>query len=229
MEVTYWDIVLRLGLAILTGGVIGYERETRRHPAGLRTHILVCVGAAMVAIIECLITENVMQLNADGTRGISVTVGRLTAQVVSGIGFLGAGTIITTKRSIAGLTTAASLWAVACIGIATGMGFFGLSLIGAGCALIVLTLIKRLVVGHVYKVVEVSYRHRKETMEFLSTYLAENHIRIQNIDFRVEEMPEGNIYTNVYTLDLPRKTDSAAIISDIAEHSNVQKVRTRDP
>ncbi len=226
MTVTYWDILGRLAIAILSGGIIGYERETRRHPAGLRTHILVCVGAAIVAIIECLLAERVLET---GSSNVTVTLGRLSAQVVSGIGFLGAGTIIPTKRNIAGLTTAASLWGVACLGIAAGMGLYGLCAIGAGCTLIVLTLIKRLIVGHVYKIMEVSFRHRKETLDFLNSYLAEQRIRVHNVDFRVEESPEGNIYTNVYTLDLPRKIDSAAMVNDIAEYANVQKVRTRDP
>lgn len=229
MNVTYVDILLRLGLAIVAGGVIGYERETRRHPAGLRTHILVCVGASIVAIIECLLVEQVCQANADGAYGVTLTLGRLSAQVVSGIGFLGAGTIITTKRNIAGLTTAASLWAVACLGIAAGMGLYGLCAIGAGCTLVVLTVIKRLVVGHIYKIMEVSFRHRVETLAFLNDYLASRHIRVHNVDFRVEESPDGNIYTNVYTLDLPRKVDSAQMVNDIAEFANVQKVRTRDP
>lgn len=229
MHTTYWDILLRLGLAILAGGVIGYERETRRHPAGLRTHILVCVGACIVALIECLLVDQVYGFSDAGQKGVTFTLGRLSAQVISGIGFLGAGTIITTKRNIAGLTTAASLWAVACIGIAAGMGLYGLAALGTGCTLIVLTVIKRLVVGHVYKVVEVSFRHRKETLAFLNEYLTANHIRIHNVDFRVEEGPDGNIYTNVYTLDLPRKIDNANFINDIAEYSNIQKVSTRDP
>jgi len=226
---TYWDILLRFGMAVLAGGVIGYEREARRHPAGLRTHILVCIGAAMVALIECLLAEKVLASFGEGN-GVSISLGRLSAQVVSGIGFLGAGTIITTKRNIAGLTTAASLWAVACIGIAAGMGMYALSLIATGLSLIVLTLIKRIIVGHYYKIVEVSFLHRKETLAYLNEYMVAHHVRVHNVDFRVEEATEGgNLYTNVYTLDLPRRADISAVINDIAEHVNVQKVRTRDP
>ena len=229
MTITYVDVLLRLSLAIVAGGVIGYERETRRHPAGLRTHILVCVGAAIVALIECLLAEQVLAMG-DAGKNVTVTLGRMSAQVVSGIGFLGAGTIITTKRNIAGLTTAASLWAVACIGIASGMGLYMLTALGAGCTLIVLTVIKRVVVGHFYKIMEVSFRHRVETLDFLNKYLSTHHIRVHNVDFRVEETPEGhNIYTNVYTLDMPRKIDNAAMVNEIAEYANVMKVRTRDP
>lgn len=228
MQLTFTDIFLRLCVAILAGGVIGYERETRRHPAGLRTHILVCVAACVVALIECMLAEQFSSSNYDNNR-VTMSMGRLSAQVISGIGFLGAGTIITTKRNIVGLTTAASLWAVGCLGIAAGMGFYGLCIFGTTLALIVLTLIKQVIVGHIYKIVEVSFKHRKETLDFLNDFFMTNHIRIQSIDFRVEESAEGNIYTNVYTLDLPRKLDSAAMINDISEYVNVQKVRTRDP
>jgi len=225
----HWDILLRFVIAVIAGGVIGYERELNRHPAGLRTHILVCFGAAMVAIIECFLAEQILSHN-EYAGNVTVTLGRMSAQVVSGIGFLGAGTIIITKRNIAGLTTAASLWAVASIGIASGMGFYSLALIGAGFTLIVLTLVKRFSAGHFYKIVEVCFRHRKETLEFINSCLSSRHIRVLNVDFRVDESSEGeNIYTNVYTLDLPRRIDSAAVINEIAEHVNVQKVRTRDP
>lgn len=227
MTMAYWDIIARLALAVLAGGIIGYERETRRHPAGLRTHILVCVGASTVAIIECMLAE---QVAASGASHVTVTLGRMSAQVVSGIGFLGAGTIITTKRSIAGLTTAASLWGVACIGIASGMGLYALTLISTGFTLLVLTVIKRVIVGHYDKILEVSFRHRKETLEFLGDYLTARHIRVHNVDFRVEESPDGNnLYTNVYTLELPHKVDNASLVNDLAEHANVTKVRTRDP
>ena len=229
MDVRFEVLMFRLGMAILAGGIIGYERETRRHPAGLRTHILVCVGACVVALIECLLAEQFLNSAAPQQNGLTFTMGRLSAQVISGIGFLGAGTIITTKRNIVGLTTAASLWAVGCLGIAAGMGLYALCFIGTVLILIVLTLIKQLFVGHLYKIVEISFKHRKETMEFLKDYFTTNHISIQNEDFRVDETSDGNIYTVVYTLDLPRKLDSALMINDISEYSNVQKVRTRDP
>lgn len=225
MDITFFDILLRLCIAIVTGGVIGYERETRRHPAGLRTHILVCVGACIVALIESMLAA---QLQATYVEGVSISMGRMSAQVISGIGFICAGTIITTKRNIVGLTTAASLWAVGCLGIAAGLGFYALCVLGGILILVVLTFIKQPMVGHTYKIVEVSFKHRKETLEFLNDYLITNHINVQSVDFRVEESPDGNIYTNVYTLDLPKKLDSAVVINDIAEHINVQKVRTRE-
>lgn len=113
----WYETMLKLALAIILSGLIGYERENRNRPAGLRTHVLVCVGAAVVQITSM---EFYRQVLGD----YSSDVFRLGAQVISGIGFLGAGTIIKEGNSIKGLTTAASLWAVACIGLTTGTGLY---------------------------------------------------------------------------------------------------------
>lgn len=111
------EIVFRLVLAALLGGVIGYEREHTNRPAGFRTHILVCVGSALVMVTSEFIF--------DKYRGnANIDPARLGAQVISGIGFLGAGTIIRDGFNVRGLTTAASLWAVSCVGIAAGIGFY---------------------------------------------------------------------------------------------------------
>ena len=110
-----FSLIGRLLLAAIFGGIIGYERESRRHPAGLRTHILVAMGSCLVMIISMF-----------GFQMISKTwdPGRLAAQVVSGIGFLGAGTILREGPTIKGLTTAATLWVVAGIGLSVGCGFY---------------------------------------------------------------------------------------------------------
>ena len=112
-------LIVRTLLVILCAGIIGYDRNTRGAPAGFRTHILVCLGA-MIAMSTGQYAA--MLYNADVTR--------IGAQVVSGIGFLGAGSIIVNKRRISGLTTAAGLWASACIGLAIGIGFYEGAIIG---------------------------------------------------------------------------------------------------
>ena len=119
LNIEWWRLLFRLMLAVACGGVLGLEREVNRHPAGLRTHIIVCLGATLV-----MITGQGLTISAVAA-GISSDPARLGAQVISGIGFLGAGTIIVTgKRHIRGLTTAAGLWASACIGLAIGTGFY---------------------------------------------------------------------------------------------------------
>ncbi len=114
-------LTLKLVLAVIFGGIIGLERGRKRRPAGFRTHILVCMGATMAMCISRYCYE---------TLSINVDVSRLGAQVINGIGFLGAGTIIVTRRQeVKGLTTAAGLWACACMGLALGAGFYECALV----------------------------------------------------------------------------------------------------
>lgn len=112
------ELFARILVAAVLGGLVGLEREHIVRPAGLRTHILVCVGSALVMAVSAAIA-------ASGNTSVDVT--RIGAQVVSGIGFLGAGTIIKEGATVKGLTTAASLWAISCVGIAVGAGFYLLS------------------------------------------------------------------------------------------------------
>ncbi len=119
------SILLRMVMAVICGGIIGFERGRVGRPAGLRTHILVCLGSTLAVLTNQYIYE---------TYGVSDPT-RLGAQVISGIGFLGAGTIIVTGRhQVKGLTTAAGLWATACMGLAIGIGFYKAAVLG--CVLI---------------------------------------------------------------------------------------------
>ncbi len=111
------EAFLKLGLTVLFSGLIGYEREHSRRPAGFRTHILVAVGATLVMMTSGYVFEYYEGL-------VSFDPTRLGAQVISGIGFLGAGTILREGFSVKGLTTAASLWSVSCVGLAIGVGYY---------------------------------------------------------------------------------------------------------
>lgn len=120
----------RLTLGLALGAVIGFEREIHHQPAGFRTHALVALGSALFTIIS-----------AYGFAGSTVDPTRIAAQIVSGIGFIGAGTILQYRGNIRGLTTAASLWAVAAIGMAAGAGLLWLALVGTLLILVVLALL----------------------------------------------------------------------------------------
>lgn len=112
-----YEIIFKLALACILGALIGLERESLNRPAGLRTYTLVCVGSTLAMIVSIDIYMQYYQtVNADP--------GRIAAQVISGIGFLGAGTIMREGASVRGLTTAAGLWVVACIGLAVGVGLY---------------------------------------------------------------------------------------------------------
>lgn len=129
-------LVIKLLLAVILGGSIGLERGRKRRPAGFRTHILVCMGATLAMCISRYCIE---------TLGITVDVSRLGAQVINGIGFLGAGTIIVTRRQeVKGLTTAAGLWACACMGLAVGAGFFECAIIAFAAIILSTTLLDKI-------------------------------------------------------------------------------------
>ena len=135
-EMNTVSVMLRMLIAVLIGAVIGLERSAKNRPAGFRTHILVCLGAAVAAMTGLYIFL-VLKLPTD--------VSRLGAQVISGLGFIGAGTIVVTKKmSIKGLTTAAGLWTTGIIGLAIGSGYFELGIIGAVLVLMAETLFNAL-------------------------------------------------------------------------------------
>ena len=133
-EVTYLAIVLRITVAVLLGGIIGLERGLKNRPAGLRTYMLVCVGSCLIMLTNQYIFQ-------------CYNVGdpvRMGAQVVSGIGFLGAGTIVVTRRNqIKGLTTAAGLWSSAAVGLAIGIGLYEAAILGGIVIFVVLSIIHR--------------------------------------------------------------------------------------
>jgi len=112
-----YEIIFKLTLACILGGLIGLERESLNRPAGFRTYTLVCVGSALAMVVS-------LDMYFQFYRTVSVDPGRIAAQVVSGIGFLGAGTIMKEGATVRGLTTAAGLWGVACIGLAVGSGMY---------------------------------------------------------------------------------------------------------
>ena len=135
--VSEWEILVRLTLSCVLGGVIGYERQSRRKSAGLRTNMLVCLGSCLVMLISTAIYQGVEgRTNADPAR--------LAAQVVSGIGFLGAGAIMKEGLSVTGLTTAACLWVVAGVGLATGGGYYTAALLTTGLVFVTLGALSRI-------------------------------------------------------------------------------------
>jgi putative Mg2+ transporter-C (MgtC) family protein len=137
-SVTQWDMVGRLALSALLGSVIGYERERLAWAAGLRTHMLVCVGSTLIMIVSAYGFADVL------ASGVVLDPSRMAAQVVSGIGFLGAGAIMARGEVVRGLTTAASVWSVAGIGLAVGGGLYTPAVAATIIILIILAGIKPL-------------------------------------------------------------------------------------
>ena len=134
-ELNFFTIFFRMFLAVFVGGIIGMERDVKHRAAGLRTHMLVCMGAAIVMMTNEYVAITYPDIDIDLTR--------MGAQVVSGIGFIGAGTIlVTTENQIKGLTTAAGLWAAATLGLAIGIGFYEIAIIGTLAIIAIVVLLR---------------------------------------------------------------------------------------
>jgi putative Mg2+ transporter-C (MgtC) family protein len=139
-QLTPWETIARLSIAAVLGSVIGLERQRKDGPAGLRTHMLVCLGSTLVMLVSAFGFEDVL-----GRPAVVLDPSRIAAQVISGIGFLGAGTIIFLRpRIIRGLTTAAGLWTVAAIGLAVGAGLYLAATASTAIVLLILAVIKPL-------------------------------------------------------------------------------------
>lgn len=179
--------LLQLLLAVGLGAAIGLEREIHGRPAGLRTHILVCVGATIIM----LAAKGLEGMAPEGGVGVRVTVdpGRIAAGIITGIGFLGAGCIIKSQDYIRGITTAACLWFVAALGIVIGEGFYLLATGSTIIALIVLTVFQMIdhVIPHdVYRTLKVviSEERGEGAESIIRQLLAERRVRIQKVSYR---------------------------------------------
>lgn len=208
------DMVLRLMLSVLIGGLIGLERERKNHAAGLRTHILVCLGSCLIMILS-------MYGFADFADEANVRLdpARLAAQVITGIGFLGAGTIVITGRSISGLTTAASLWVVMAMGLSVGAGFYVPA--GVAAVLVLLTLWglniveKRFVRQRVGATLSLVLESHTPALENLRLLLADQGIKIVKIRLSDSDPDSDSVATRHVQLivTLP-KADQLLSVAD---------------
>ncbi len=214
-------IIIRLGLALLLSGLIGMERENKNRPAGFRTHILVCMGSALTMMIPYFIASSTGNTTFDPTR--------LGAQVISGIGFLGAGTIIREGATVKGLTTAASLWAVACVGLAVGTGFYSGAIIATVMiylALMLLGRFGRLVGTSHHLLLEVSIDNTPGKVGEIGMMLGKYHVNIRNIEFMRSEEDEEDEAHIKFTLHLPHGLKQEELIESIASIDGVKSLET---
>ncbi len=172
-------VVLRLLLAAVLSGIVGWERERLRKPAGFRTHILVGIGSALAMLTSLYVPEIYPRFNVDPAR--------IAAQVVVGIGFLGAGTILHSKEGwVSGLTTAASLWVVAMLGLAVGIGFYSAALVAWLLVMVALYFLNRFdehIERHLYHSVQISGRFRTHFAEDVKDALRSYNVVILKSEF----------------------------------------------
>lgn len=213
-----YDIVIGLLLSCLLGGLVGMERESINRPAGLRTHILVCVGSTLVMLSGIyLFHQYKLYTNLDPAR--------LGAQVISGIGFLGAGTIIKEGSTVRGLTTAASLWTVSGIGIAIGSGFYLgaiLTTVFILTTLIFFSRVERYVASkHNGAIIKLHTSSKPGQLGMLGTELGKLNVSITNI--KMESLDDTTI-TIILQLIIPRNVSIGSIVEKISKLEGIYDV-----
>lgn len=212
--------VARLGLAALLGGLIGFEREHSHRPAGFRTHILVAVGSALVMLTAVYMTDKYPQ---------NIDISRMPAQVVSGIGFLGAGTILREGFSVKGLTTAASLWAVSCVGLAVGSGFYVGAFVATAVIYITLNALKKVIVkGNAGKVLYIEVKNLAEQIPELSKIIRRSGAVIHSMEVLYDndsKLRKKKDTSTIKALIFPKSEDSLnMIISTIRADESIVDV-----
>lgn len=218
-EITLLSVAVRLLLATVCGGLVGIEREYKRRPAGFRTHILICLGACMTTLTSqylfCVIHAY-------------TDIARLGAQVIAGIGFIGAGTIIVTRRQrVKGLTTAAGLWVSAIIGLAVGSGFYIGALYTTGLVLLAELLFSKLE----YRIMDnapeinlyIEYTNRKCLEEVLKN-LQEKNLRVLNLEITRAAGDEKLGACAIFRLRLNKRYTVSGVLSGIAMMQGVISV-----
>ncbi len=211
------SVIFRLALAVVCGGIIGFDRGRKRRPAGFRTHMIVCLGATLTM----LISQHMFW------RGYATDLSRLGAQVVSGIGFLGAGTIIVTGRQqIKGLTTAAGLWASACMGLAIGAGFYWGALVGFLLVLLTMTLL-----SYIEGKLIASARNMNIFVEYTTSADIGNVIEnLKKLDVKIYDVEirrtksDGAYPSTIISLRLPKGMIHAALMAEVASTKGVKSV-----
>ncbi|HPT68778.1 MAG TPA: MgtC/SapB family protein [Syntrophomonas sp.] len=213
------EIVFKLSLACILGGIVGLERESLNRPAGFRTYTVVCVGSALAMVVSIdMFTQYYQHVNADP--------GRIAAQVISGIGFLGAGTIMKEGATIRGLTTAAGLWVVACIGLAAGAGMYMAAIVATFLILFVLIYFARFehrFTGmRLYKGIVMLVDDQPGQVGIIGSILGEMDVLIKEINLDREES-ENQLEIELL-VQLPPETSVSQVIERLSNISGLHHI-----
>ncbi|MBF0313139.1 MAG: MgtC/SapB family protein [Oligoflexia bacterium] len=217
------DTISRLIIAAFLGAIIGFEREKNNQPAGLRTHIILTIGATIAMCVSINISAQYQSATGGGDPG------RIAAQVISGIGFLGAGAIFRFGTTIKGLTTATSLWTMAIIGLAVGAGYFILSIIGTLLVLIVLIVLqifeKKLISTHEDKVIFISAIDRSGFVDEIRELLTKFSFVIHTIG--ISKDMEQNLIEIEAVAKIPPKHNVDQMVGMMSKMEGIKKFTLR--
>ena len=228
-ELPLYEIILRIVMAIIIGGVIGYERGHQNRPAGFRTHILVCLGAAIVSMIQDQLRVNILKYtisHPEVAQVLKTDLGRIGAQVVSGIGFLGAGTIMRDKGIIGGLTTAASIWATGCLGLSIGWGFYYLAIpAGIGIIIVLVTLkkLERYWIENKH-IMKIDIQYNKEYS--YSDILIKNYNIFKEMNVRIKDVTKSIEENKIsYTLIVAKQMETVDVLLELSKYEHISQVQ----
>jgi putative Mg2+ transporter-C (MgtC) family protein len=220
-SIDYLHITIRLIGAGVLGGLVGWEREISNHPAGFRTHILVCMGSTLIMLLSIYGFSD--WINHENVRADPA---RLAAQVISGIGFLGAGTILRHGFTVTGLTTAASLWVVAAIGLAVGAGFYFPAVMTTVLVLVSLVFLNRmehyLIRHRRLRILKVKVNDEFGKLGLIASFLGEKKFNIRKVS--IEDNPEENHIEITFTLKVSPDINFTDAIQEINQIEGVQEV-----
>ncbi|NBI66791.1 MgtC/SapB family protein [Pseudoflavonifractor sp. 60] len=226
-----YSVILRLTLAVLFGGIIGVNREHKHRPAGFRTYMMVCMGAALTMVLGQYQYAALSTLWADAQRevGMIADVTRLGAQVINGIGFLGTGTILVTEqREVKGLTTAAGLWATACVGLAVGAGFYEGVLLGFLSIFLCIEVLPYVEEFALARSRNMNLYVELETLEQVREFIAQvKELNIQVYDMELERQrkaEEQEQVSVVFYLRLPKHQTHTKVLTQLAYSPAVKAI-----
>ncbi|NLO46679.1 MAG: MgtC/SapB family protein [Clostridiales bacterium] len=235
------DIAIRIGAALIAGMIIGFEREINHHPAGLKTHTLVCLGATLSSLVSTEMALSILRnasfssaANANIVTGnVGIDISRIAAGVVTGMGFIGAGAIMKSKDGtvVTGITTAATLWVTTCIGLAIGMGYMWMSafvILAVFMSNIVIKYLEsKFISSSKIRTVDIIITRKKETMKLIEDYCIPRRIKIRDFEYLgdIPGLVDNEMAHHLrYTIKTPSGMSFLIVLRDLAMQDNILQV-----
>ena len=238
LEQLSWSaIILRLVMSLVAGMLIGLERKISNHPAGMKTHAIVCIGAALSSLLTTEMAHTALLLGLTGEARVDLS--RIAAGVLTGIGFVGAGAIMKSRDGVVvtGLTTAATLWVTACLGLSIGMGYLKMSLVALLTVFIANIFLRYLEIKlrlstQYTKGIVISTKDKTATISLLDRLFADNKVTAEDFELagdKHETNEQSDIFTMDYTVKLSRTARFDFLLREIATSEPVLRVAETAP
>lgn len=221
--------ILRIVIIIVCSGLIGYERERHNSHAGVKTHMIVGIASGLLTMTQLMISQDLIHfimLNPSMANASKTDPTRIIAQIVSGIGFLGAGTIVVTKRSVSGLTTAASIWATAAIGITIGMGYYEIGVVAFVAMFFILTVIKKIQALNFTERLIIEYLNGPGTSGEIKDILDEIKVGYKLVDLEIKYYGNERVFVGTYEISSAKNYDFESFVNVLSTNHNIVSIHS---